>query len=263
MKGPTNAQALIGNGTLKIQGNGSDASTFTANSTSDVTLNIKGSGATTVSKSAANEITVSSTDQSVSSVSNHYSPTGTTSKDASGGTLTDITNSSSGTQVVTGVNIDAAGHVTGVKSVALKSTDTNTWPSKVSQLTNDSGYITSSGSCNYASSAGSAGSASSSTLAEYSKYWLMMTGDDYATKRRARFLCGRQSKSNDYNASVSFSPNFPGTPDVILVTPYSNDNGSAPSSGWQIKSKSASGFNIVLDAGSTIAGFEWMAIYWI
>lgn len=63
------------------------------------------------------------TDQSVSAVGNHYTPTGTTSKDASGGTLTDIANSSSGTQVVTGVNIDAAGHVTGVKSVALKATN--------------------------------------------------------------------------------------------------------------------------------------------
>ena len=38
-------------------------------------------------------------------------------------------------------------------------TDFPTIPSNTSQLTNDSGYITSSGSCNYANSAGSAGSA--------------------------------------------------------------------------------------------------------
>lgn len=63
------------------------------------------------------------TDTKVTAVGNHYTPTGTTSKDASGGTITDIANSSSGTQVVTGVNIDAAGHVTGVKSVALKATN--------------------------------------------------------------------------------------------------------------------------------------------
>lgn len=65
----------------------------------------------------------SNTDTKVTSVGNHYTPTKSTTKSASGGALTDITNSTSGTQVVTGVEMDAKGHVTGVTSVALKSTD--------------------------------------------------------------------------------------------------------------------------------------------
>ncbi len=66
------------------------------------------------------------TDTKVTAVGNHYTPSGGTTTAASGGTLTDITNSSSGVQVITGITKDAAGHVTGVTSVALKSTDTNT-----------------------------------------------------------------------------------------------------------------------------------------
>lgn len=62
-------------------------------------------------------------DTKVTSAANHYTPVKSTTKSASGGTLTDITNSTSGTQVVTGVEMDAKGHVTGVTSVALKSTD--------------------------------------------------------------------------------------------------------------------------------------------
>lgn len=64
------------------------------------------------------------TDTKVTSAANHYTPAKSTTKSASGGTLTDITNSKSGTQVVTGVEMDAKGHVTGVTAVALKSTDT-------------------------------------------------------------------------------------------------------------------------------------------
>lgn len=64
------------------------------------------------------------TDSKVTSVGNHYTPAKSTTKSASGGTVTDITNLTSGTQVVTGVEMDAKGHVTGVTSVALKSTDT-------------------------------------------------------------------------------------------------------------------------------------------
>ena len=68
--------------------------------------------------------TDTNTDTKVTSAANHYTPAKSTTKSASGGTLTDITNSTSGTQVVTGVEMDAKGHVTGVTSVALKSTDT-------------------------------------------------------------------------------------------------------------------------------------------
>ena len=60
------------------------------------------------------------TDKSVTSVSNHYIPTKTETISAVDGKLTDITNSATGTQVVTGVEMDAAGHITGVTSVALK-----------------------------------------------------------------------------------------------------------------------------------------------
>lgn len=64
------------------------------------------------------------TDTSVTSVDNHYTPVKSTTKSASGGDLIDITNSTTGTQVVTGLEMDAAGHITGITSVALKSVDT-------------------------------------------------------------------------------------------------------------------------------------------
>ena len=57
----TITQPTVNNGKLSIQGNGTTASEFTANQSGDTTLNIKGSGGTTVTKSAANEITISST----------------------------------------------------------------------------------------------------------------------------------------------------------------------------------------------------------
>lgn len=76
------------------------------------------------------------TDTKVTAVGNHYTPSGGTTTSASGGSLTDITNSSSGVQVVTGVTKDAAGHVTGVTSVALKSTNTNTTYGAASTSTN-------------------------------------------------------------------------------------------------------------------------------
>lgn len=75
------------------------------------------------------------TDTKVTSVANHYTPAKSTTKSASGGTLTDITNSTSGTQVVTGVEMDAKGHVTGVTSVALKSTDTKVTVDSILDIT--------------------------------------------------------------------------------------------------------------------------------
>lgn len=65
------------------------------------------------------------TDTKVTAVGNHYTPTGGKTTSASGGTVTDITNDTD-VQVVTGVTKDAAGHVTGVTSVGLKSTNTDT-----------------------------------------------------------------------------------------------------------------------------------------
>lgn len=50
----------VNNGTLTIQGNGTAASTFTANQSGNTTLNVKGSGITIVTRSAADEITIES-----------------------------------------------------------------------------------------------------------------------------------------------------------------------------------------------------------
>ena len=116
---------------------GSDTNTITANipkvSSSSAGVVPKGSAVSSQSKTtkflredgtwAAPSYTTN-TDTKVTSVGNHYTPAKSTTKSASGGTLTDITNSTSGTQVVTGVEMDAKGHVTGVTSIALKSTDT-------------------------------------------------------------------------------------------------------------------------------------------
>jgi len=70
------------------------------------------------------------TDTSVTSVDNHYAPAedAQAEKDASGGSATQLPTSSTGTlvQVVTGVKMDAKGHVTGVVSKGLWSPDNNT-----------------------------------------------------------------------------------------------------------------------------------------
>lgn len=70
------------------------------------------------------------TDTSVTDVANHYTPAedGQAEKDASGGSATQLPTTSSGTlvQVVTGVKMDAKGHVTGVVSAGLWSPDNNT-----------------------------------------------------------------------------------------------------------------------------------------
>ena len=98
----------VGNGTITIKQAGTSKGTFTMNQSGNTTI----------------ELTDNNTDTKVTAVGNHYTPSGGTTTSASGGTLTDITNSSSGVQVVTGVTKDAAGHVTGVTSLALKSVNT-------------------------------------------------------------------------------------------------------------------------------------------
>ena len=62
------------------------------------------------------------TDTKVTAVGNHYSPAATDILQASGGDLTDISNSEEGIQVITELHRDAAGHITDVSSVALTST---------------------------------------------------------------------------------------------------------------------------------------------
>lgn len=93
------------------------------------TLEIVAGGATTITADSTNDkITISSTDQSVTAAANHYTPSTDSSaeKDASGGTATQLPTSSTGTlvQVVTGVQMDAKGHVTGVVSKGLWSPNT-------------------------------------------------------------------------------------------------------------------------------------------
>ena len=98
----------VGNGTVTIKQAGTSKGTFTMNQSGNTTI----------------ELTDNNTDTKVTAVGNHYTPSGGTTTSASGGTLTDITNSSSGVNVVTGVTKDAAGHITGVTSLALKSVNT-------------------------------------------------------------------------------------------------------------------------------------------
>ena len=104
-------------------------STTVAADTKTDTLELVAGGATTITPDAKNDkITISSTDKSVTAVGNHYTPATDSSaeKDASGGTATQLPTSSTGTlvQVVTGVQMDAKGHVTGVVSKGLWSPNT-------------------------------------------------------------------------------------------------------------------------------------------
>lgn len=105
--------------TLTIKGNGTTS--FTYNGSASKTLNIKSGNNVSVSSDTSGNITINATntDTKVTSVSNHYTPTGTTTLSASGATATEITNSSN-IQVVAGITIDAKGHTTSVKSIGLK-----------------------------------------------------------------------------------------------------------------------------------------------
>lgn len=104
------------------------STTIAADSKTD-TLELVAGGATTITPDATNDkITISSTDKSVTAAENHYTPATDSSaeKDASGGTATQLPTSSTGTlvQVVTGVQMDSKGHVTGVVSKGLWSPNT-------------------------------------------------------------------------------------------------------------------------------------------
>lgn len=74
-------------------------------------------------------------DTKVTAVENHYTPSGGSAKTPTGDTDTNITNlaSGSGAQVISGITVDAAGHITGLTSKKLRSTDTDT---KVTSVTN-------------------------------------------------------------------------------------------------------------------------------
>ena len=94
--------------------------------------NIVGSGTVSVTANSAGTITITGTDTNtdtkVTAVGNHYTPTSSATKSAAAGTATDITNGS-GVAVISGIKMDAAGHVCDIVSTTLKSTntDTNTW----------------------------------------------------------------------------------------------------------------------------------------
>ena len=75
----------IGNGTLTIQGNGTPASTFTANQSGNTTLNIKGGGITSVTKTANDEITITSTEVDTLATVTARGATTTTAVTMSGG----------------------------------------------------------------------------------------------------------------------------------------------------------------------------------
>ena len=91
---------------------------------------IKDSGYT-IATSVPSGAVFTDTDTKVTSVGNHYTPTGGTSKSASGGSASELPTSSTGSlvQVLTGVTVDAAGHVTAVSSKGLWSPNT-TYESK-------------------------------------------------------------------------------------------------------------------------------------
>lgn len=91
-------------------------------------------------------------------------------------------------------------------------TDFPTIPTNTSQLANDSGFITSSGSCNYANSAGSAGSAttaeavSTSVAADSSKnlFYCSMADNDFC-----RINCGGSSNAGYLEIATADDGNEP------------------------------------------------------
>lgn len=134
----------VGNGQLTIQKNGVDVQTFTANQSSNSVANI----------------TLDKSDVGLSNVPN-------VSTDNQTPTFTEAAsrvniNSGETLSVILG-KIEK--FFTDLKTVAFSGSyndlsDKPAIPTNNNQLTNGAGYITSSGSCNYANSAGSAGSAS-------------------------------------------------------------------------------------------------------
>ena len=136
------------------------------------------------------------TDTKVTAVGNHYTPSGGTTTSASGGKLTDITNSTSGIQVVTGVTKDAAGHVTGVTSVALKSVNTNT-DTKVTQTN-----TTTSADYRIILSANSNDTTETSSTRKSANFLANpSTGEFYAKGYRRIDLSGKTVDINTYNLS--------------------------------------------------------------
>lgn len=105
--------ASTSNGKINLVAGGSGSGTDT--------VTLTGSGATTVTSDAAGNITITSTDTNtkVTSVGNHYTPSGGTALAAS---LSGDTTIADGGKVITGVSVtkDAAGHITGFTATTGK-----------------------------------------------------------------------------------------------------------------------------------------------
>ena len=118
-----------------------DGTTTASSSSIDGTITFTGGGATTVTVSAGG-VSVSSTDQSVTSVDNHYTPTANAGSEL---TAAKPSGTNAGTyalnteyEVVTGVKAqrDAKGHITGLTITTQKVKDTNSASLQVSDAAN-------------------------------------------------------------------------------------------------------------------------------
>ena len=117
-------------GTSTTKANSQKVARFTANPTTGqvvvtdgTTGGVKTTGFTIDTSVPQNAVF---TDTKVTAVGNHYTPSGGSAKTPTGDTDTNITNlaSGSGSQVISGVTIDAAGHVTGLTSKKIRSVNT-------------------------------------------------------------------------------------------------------------------------------------------
>lgn len=94
----------------------------------DATGKVIGDSGYTIAKSVPSNAVFTDTNTKVTSADNHYTPTENTGAaiSASGGSATNITGTSGKLNVVTGLKRDAKGHIVGVTSANIYSTDNNT-----------------------------------------------------------------------------------------------------------------------------------------
>lgn len=109
--------------------------------------NIVGSGTVSVVSDASGKITITgvdtNTDTKVTSVDNHYLPNEDSSSalNANGGSNTNITGTSGKLNVITGLKRDAKGHIVGVTSANIYSTDNNDNTKNTAGATNSSSKL--------------------------------------------------------------------------------------------------------------------------
>lgn len=182
----------------------------------------------------------------------------------------------------------SAGYVSDISVDSTNETQLNvtrtalpTIPTNVSQLNNDSGYITSTGSCNYANSAGSAGSctgnAATATNADtvdnfHGVYLVFNMGTsingsgtysrlnsqngDLKICAGSVYRDGEQDRTN-----IGFGAVFT-KPPIVILSPTTS-SGSAPSNAWNVveSSLTTTGCTVNCDAGSgTIEDWMFIAI---